>query len=748
MADFETLESNTAIYINNVPDSVDEKFLECYFREALNLPICQMHLKLFRIVGSNAARGFVDLGSQEKVQEVIRNLNGSEIKGQKIFVTVAMRPFAPSPGQRVYLKKLPDGINNEDIYDLLSMFGPLLGLELKFSYKNGQQLHSACGILYTEEQAQRAIHAINASRLNEDSIIAEADRRWSSIRHDIWVDYENELEVHATRSDAGNSENTAPLSSPSWNQHDSPGVDQDEDKYTDEARVIHAPEGPEMCDDANETYFEDDLSLPDPEVPQLDLSIIECEYERKLAVAKLVRNAYKDEFESSAMLKNIINVLTNSLTPHHMLEHCTKRSRFRLYCDMAVAALNNGMRRITQLSPKALEAAYELNLVEISCPEKKKLAIRDRLFCMGFGYNSTQELETILDILLSSSSLSELLEICSSAKLFTIYATVVTLAIHSGALFYYRFVSAEAVELVHQLRLYNLSTVAQRRQMLRDYLVQKHEKLYGRERIEKLSDYLFEILRTPRAFYTLLDICTADTIKFGTYATVTEITMETSNQNYYDFFSNGALHLEQSFDLSKLETFEDWGRSLQNHAVRLHQKSLVGKYSNSKLLVANLPEDVENDFLRSCFESALECSIQAETLLLYTTESGRKTALLDVGSFELAQKAIRLVNGSIMNNSRILVTMATNASLVTSDNCLVLRNIPRGFFPVHLFDLFSTFGPLLGIRHPFEVANDSFADYALVYFISAQDAHEAMRCINAVPQSDMRVQTYVPDVYV
>lgn len=186
--------SSTIICIGNLHWEVEQEFLESYVRSLLNPPKCEIRL-LCDKAPSAKLRAFVDLGHYEKVQQAIREVNGNELYGERITVSLWSPPFSSTPDKQVHLRQFPEGATNSDVYDLLSEFGTIIGIKATYHDANNkrQQLHAACVTFLTVEQREYAIQMINCKRINENSLLASPDEHFAEsylrpIEHDEWVE--------------------------------------------------------------------------------------------------------------------------------------------------------------------------------------------------------------------------------------------------------------------------------------------------------------------------------------------------------------------------------------------------------------------------------------------------------------------------------------------------------------------------------------------------------------------------------
>lgn len=72
------------------------------------------------------------------------------------------------------MEEIPHGVTNVDLYALLSNFGTVLGIELRYYDTEKEQVRSVRVTFFTDEEAQYVLQAINASRLSENAILASS----------------------------------------------------------------------------------------------------------------------------------------------------------------------------------------------------------------------------------------------------------------------------------------------------------------------------------------------------------------------------------------------------------------------------------------------------------------------------------------------------------------------------------------------------------------------------------------------
>lgn len=163
----------TAIAVSNLPSDINEESLKSSFASILKTEIHSITLVHDKITGQFKNLAFVDVGSFDKVKEAIRMTNGTMIKGNRILVAMAIRPFVPSHEKNIYLKNVPASFDNVQLYDMLSNYGELVSMKLPYDERENKHLGYAFATYMTEDEAQTAIRAINDMVTSPDSLRAE-----------------------------------------------------------------------------------------------------------------------------------------------------------------------------------------------------------------------------------------------------------------------------------------------------------------------------------------------------------------------------------------------------------------------------------------------------------------------------------------------------------------------------------------------------------------------------------------------
>lgn len=453
--------------------NADEAFLERYFRSHLKPVRCDAKLVSTSLLAPAMKHAFIDLGAYEKVQQAVRELNGQDVDGQRILVSVAIRKVSVDPGKKVYLKKIPTDTSNADMYDLLSKFGTIVSIEPNYDRTDMHQLFSACAIYLTVEDAQHAIQMINFHRKSDHAIVASPDNRYVSGTHDSLnlleqsEPYDSQEESHEMRPPPSRSSSRTnrrvsfasgdkifgideavlatkatsedlPLPGSTGDQDASPtarsstSLIEDKTKESDDLpqnveqrEEVHVLESPVGNNGKNVA----DLSPLDGSKP--DLSFHATENEKRQVVHDFLYDLYKGEVKPPKKLIKILQVLCDSLDPQHLLDNCIRKERFQLYIDLVEIALKEGKMKTSQLSEQVFASAEEMKLATMSSMAEKLQTIRENLFYEQVDrYGKLTD--GILDKLFKKLDLQTLLELCADQNRFRLLACCAQMAMVRG----------------------------------------------------------------------------------------------------------------------------------------------------------------------------------------------------------------------------------------------------------------------------------------------------------------------------
>lgn len=355
--------SCTNVLVRNVPEHTNKKFLEFYFRSRLDLPKCQVKQVATRSHGRiTKVHAYIDVRTYEKVQQAIRELNGSEIERERITVAMAMRKFSSTPGKKVHLQNFPSGTRGVDLYDLLSKFGTVVGIETSYRYDEPCQSHSACATFLTEVQAQYAIRRINSLRQRADSILAVRDKRYVPKRSEDKVSLGTNIVQETHGAFPGHE--MMPLrgriiSRSRWRRvflaEQFSQIGEEESTYSPR-EMEGRPEG------MGTVNIEDRADAQIADRGSLCLDSLGTEEEKREAVCAWVFERYGRDIQPRKRLEKALEVLRNSLDSAHMLTLLDREERFHVYVHMAESALKGGDWKVIQLSEAALKAAKSMKI--------------------------------------------------------------------------------------------------------------------------------------------------------------------------------------------------------------------------------------------------------------------------------------------------------------------------------------------------------------------------------------------------
>lgn len=571
----EILKTCTTICVRNLPNTVDEKFLELYFRSRIDPPKCQV--KVFSHFKGDPSKvfAFVNLGNGEKVRQAIREVNGCEIEGERMLISLAMKNFYSSPGKKVYLKRFPDGIQNRDLYDLLSSFGTVVGMEVTYNHAKRRQLFSACVTFLSEDQAQHAIRVINSSRKNERAIVAEADKRLivneeesvccnTAIKTDV---------VHEDEKPGRVEEFVARLSPPPMGTDSCEECDgSDAAEAMQESHEVVSVGESEASRCAKDDVKADNTTSRDRSAlsPQRELTI--TEEEKKQAVADSLLSQYEKIIMPRRRLEKILQVLRNSLDLDHLMAHCAKkRETFQLYADMAEAALEQGKWTIVQLSAEELNATKEQGMIAKPLDDGILHTIRESLYYEGVGHYPRETLDRVLDLVMQHLDMDTLFALCTDEKQFHRMVFHAKVAIEGNAELILPTLSIAAEELILQLKLDRLSTVAQWKQAIREHLALLLGDQLGSDGTEQFLGGMFHSPLLPKDIYDLLNLATNES-RFRLMVFHAKVALERNSSVLQIALSDAATSLATQLHLDKMNTAVEWKQALREHVLQVHEK--------------------------------------------------------------------------------------------------------------------------------------------------------------------------------
>lgn len=599
----------TILYVGNLSSAVDEQFLEFFFRSSLEPPMCEVKVLTKSREDSTDLAALINLGCKEKAQQAIRELNGTEIKGKRIQVSLYIRSFTHTPGKKVYLERFKDGTKNMHLYDLVSKLGTVVAINGTYHFSKKDQLFKACVTFLTEEEAQQAIRIINLCRNSDSATFAKSDRRYIAGQAkssdaqaetrlpNMDMDSKGNVEAPSegsrspmekstswhrapspgaddSASHAGDSDSRASGSlSPKNRQTDATlGTDEEDEVFTDgEASVEH-----ELLDSIHSASPLDDTASPCFQTePTLDLETSEMEEKKRQEVYDLLFAQYENEIKPRKWLEKILHVLQNSLDTRHLLQHGMIRERFHFYLRIAEAALEQGKWAVPQLSNLAMHAAGELELFSMATEREQLQAIRKSLYYLGIGRYKKDVLESVLDVLFRHLGIDALLELYGEENRLYRMAFYAKVAMEEKTEFTVPVLSDTAELLILRLELDKLDNAKDWQQALREYMVSVHLVHYGHEYLTTLMDIIFHAPGFSKDVYKLLTIC-AEEKQFRLLAFYARVAIQNGTNLIQFHLSETLKDLLSRNNLDrpsiKQEITPEWTKAVRDHLMTLYSK--------------------------------------------------------------------------------------------------------------------------------------------------------------------------------
>lgn len=579
----------TTIAIKRLPNDVAdiETFLDLYLLSHLGLSNCPKELVYNKASGVFKGVANIDLGSPEKAQQAIRELNNSKLCDSNISVSLCIEGYSPTPDKKVYLKELPDDFGNKEAYDLLSKYGTIVGIYPIPSHTDKDRLYSIWAVFLTEEEAKRAVEGINASRSEKQSIIAEFDKKVTAGKSEDSSDGNgNDVTGECSSSDSAEdkaSDATAGQPEQLVEQLDEDATDQldgveptpaKEQEKGDGAETTARPT-PNASENSNSSQGDDrpnhvELSIVPIKqdassqtqtvesgqsngtiVPQgrvLDLDAMASDEERKEAIGGFLCGEHFNVIKPRKRLEKAVQVMKNSLDPRHMLENCIKIKKFKFYAQMAEDALRKQEWKIMQLPTESLDVAEELDLGSLPNKETQLEAIENWLYYEGLGSYPDDIMKRILRLLKTSLDIPELLRLCHNEEQFRLAILNAKIAFARGTN-YAKFLETDAaMSLALKLNFDKKDTFVEWRKAIRESLTEEHKERYDPERLEKILDWIFNFLANPDDLRYLIGLQTIGFKQFDRAAFVAEIIVKAGRtsltRDIYTSMTNLAKELE------------------------------------------------------------------------------------------------------------------------------------------------------------------------------------------------------------
>lgn len=648
MATDSLLDAYTTVLVRNLPKNADEAFLERYFRSHLKPVRCDAKLVSHSLLAPAMKHAFIDLGAYEKVQQAVRELNGQDVDGQRILVSVAIRKFSVDPGKKVYLKKIPTDTTNADLYDLLSKFGTIVSIEPNYDRTDMHQLFSACAIYLSVKDAQHAIQMINLRRQHSQAITASPDIRYVPGSHDSGSlleqsePYDSQGEPYEMESPPSRSSSRTSRIVSFATENEVFGIDEagsTAEATLEEQSLTGSAEDQDTSPIAgSSTAPTEDMTKKNGDLPQEaeqrgevhvlespvsnngknvaassplhgskpDLSSHATEDEKRRVVHDFLCDLYRNEVKPPKKLSKILQVLRDSLDPQHLLDNCIRKERFQLYIDLVEIALKEGKMKTIQLSEEVFASAEEMELATMSSMAEKLQTIRENLF-----YNQVDRYgkltDGILDKLLKQLDIQTLFELCVDQNRFRLLACCAQMAMVRGDNLVQDMLPDSVADLILNFDLDKPGTevpaTEEWKQAVRTHLMSLYEGHYNDETLCKILDKLFQSSALPTNKYDLLELCTNEK-KSRLLVFHAIVAMEKNTDVVQPHLSDYIVeNIIFRNNLDKETDKEAWNQAIRSHLITLHEERYGGEKLNrilDKMFQSTaLPTDVY-DLLELC----------------------------------------------------------------------------------------------------------------------------------------------------
>lgn len=482
MADLRTtavnsLPSRTTILAGNLPDNIDEEVLRFHFSVVLDTEVNNVSLLHDKNTDTFRNAAYIDVGSYEKVQRAIREVNGSVLHGKRIMVSLAINPYTSPLEKSIVLKNLPKEYNAMNVYDLLKRYGEIVAIKVAHGDANKMDQNYAFASFVTEEDAQNAIQGVNGRSSTNHRITAEPCQ--SSVHRDQYIS-PGKRRVKRSGSQFALDEADTQSSPSSLNISSSSAAPNDLGTNAPEIDYGIAPGLPSPTGDEDYEVAEaaHDLRL------QLGIDAITSLHRRKQVIWDHLYPLYAGKYDDQT-LKRVLDILFRSLDVETLLEIAVDEDIFHMYAhDAEKIGDGDAPGAVVQpISRKALRLRRQLRWDTIASDEQRLVLLREYLRRRHRdNEHYTGCLDQVLDVLFRSFRTQEILELAADAKQFNMYAHDAMEIIPDETKQVFLLPHA-AVALRTKLDLDSFADIGDRKQAIGNYLFRRHVNQYTTRRV-------------------------------------------------------------------------------------------------------------------------------------------------------------------------------------------------------------------------------------------------------------------------
>lgn len=521
------------------------------------------------------SKAILSFNSHEAATNAIRELNGIEIKGKRIRVSLHVPFFLPSSDKKVHLQQIPgDMRSNAQIFDLFTPFGTIVDIDLRYGDINTQQqLSNAYVTFFTKEQAQKAIEKVNTDVHNTFGTIVT--NTMELVRPPLYLP--------SFSNDKAKSNAIYDLSLTESQKEDSCWKASTEilKILVDSLDPHHLLEcftrGKETrlyLGLAQEAYEKKHRKIPQLTQVQLEVAqeldlASKTSHEKKLQTIR--EKLYKEAFRlfPPHFLNKILDIVLEHLTVPKLLELCIDETQFRLmafYTRLSMA-FNTGFVQPV-LTKRAIDLVLQLRLDMSEGLEAWKRALIDHVENKDQNIRVEANRPPIREALVKAcTSLKEfinLIEVCADPQQFAMNAFITKCVLMKNSSFFHFPLSPEAKVFFKDTAFEEHPSFHHYITMLKKHLIATHSKRYGEERLEVAIDKILVDSSNTSGFMMLLEMC-AHPESFCVHMVVAEEAVDLGLSFSFRNVPDSVIRLVDELRLDELDTIDEWKDALKEY---------------------------------------------------------------------------------------------------------------------------------------------------------------------------------------
>lgn len=491
MSFVESLKSFTVLRFDNLSSAVDEDYLRSKVLSKVQPNKCDVKIARNVDTGESKNYAFVNVGSHEKAQLTIREINGTVSQGKTISVSLHLDP-ARTKSYPARLYGIPDSNTNEDLFDIVTKFGDIARIDCPLNATGSRSEGFVDVWFLTADAAEEARQTYRPSEA--DNANRQAPQTPSSIMEDQRPGFAGLRQPDlpgspdtAFHNVVGSGASAIPRPTTGLDKQSTP-VHTELTRRDGQFRVYST---------------ENDLVL------FLDLES-KTEEEKVKALCSYLDKMHVNRIRIPSRRKLILEKIQDAVDVPTLISIALDTKMFRIYSILALDAIES-KSALQYKFPSFMEEdlALHLNLDQLYTTDSKKKCVSDYLSKIHGDRYGHERVKEILRLVVPAYDEYKLLHLANDESAFRILAMfAIDALLENKSTIERRALSNEAMELALDLQLDVCNSIDERKQLIRSQLYHHHEGNYSSENLNKKLDALVP----AHGVYELLEVALNDEV--------------------------------------------------------------------------------------------------------------------------------------------------------------------------------------------------------------------------------------------